>query len=110
MLKTEVIEKVRKTCNTADSEVLENAIQRLEMKIAELLGKKYDESKKEITAEGFDDMYFAYLMAETYMLAEDWDCYEIYSKIYEKRYSEYVATVIRNSPGKAYDFKDWRCH
>lgn len=107
MLKTEIITRVKRLCSSASEDILKNALERLEKKITDIKGVKYESERADISADGFDDMYHAYLMSEVYMHNEDWDCHEIYDRIFQRLFSEFVKKEVRSTPGKEYKFPDW---
>lgn len=107
----EIVERTRRKMNSADEEALYKAAERLEYRIAEINKRKPAENilpESEISAPGFDDMYEAYLLREVNLDAEDWDCYNMYSQIFNKRWEEYLAYIVRNTPAPERKFTDWR--
>jgi hypothetical protein len=111
----ELIEKVKKGASAAqiESEMLYEALSSIESRI----GHKAELPKKELdkddvlyacgggVADGYTDMYSAYLDREACRIREDWDCFNIHDAIFNARYEELCKEIIRNRKPKRYSFK-----
>ena len=111
----ELIEKVKKGASAAqiESEMLYEALSSIESRI----GDKAELPKKELdkehilyacgggVADGYTDMYSAYLDREACRIREDWNCFNIYDTIFNARYEELCKEIIRKRKPKSYSFK-----
>lgn len=93
-------------------DVLRDAIVRLEKMIAE----KAEVEIEELTdgsvllacggvAEGYDDMYDAYLKREASRICEAWDNLGNYDALFSMRYTELCKEILRNRKPKRFEFR-----
>lgn len=114
MKASDLVERVKKeSCaENVANDVLYDALKRLEISIAKKADKEECEFDRDAelyacgggVADGYDDMYSAYLKGEACRVREDWECYGNYDSIFVMRYVELCKEIIRNRPPKRYTF------
>ena len=110
----EAIERAKSGGSAANvaNDILRDALARLEREIgckAEIPFREYDEEQALYAcgggvADGYDDMYVAYLKREASLVREDWDCYGSYDTVFNIRYTELCKEIIRNRKPKRFQF------
>lgn len=117
----ELIERVKKggSAENVESERLLDAVKRIEERIAVraeikeegILRDAQNDKEKVLyacgggVAEGYNDMYEAYLNREACAIREDWDCYGNYDSIFTMRFKELCREIIRGREPKRFSFK-----
>lgn len=94
-------------------DILRDAIVRLEKMIAEKaeveIGALTDNSVLLAcgggVAEGYDDMYDAYLKREASRICEAWDNLGNYDALFSMRYAELCKEILRNRKPKRFEFR-----
>lgn len=115
MTALEIVEKVKKSgsAENIEADSLYIALKSLERRIRERAEVPESEFNKDSVlyacgggiAEGYEDMYSAYLNREACRIREDWDCYGNYDALFLERYKDLCKEIIRKRTPKRFSFR-----